>query len=463
MRKNYVWKTIITAAIAGGMLAAPVSAEQFHFSVCMEGTTMEDYKDILTGMGISADLASDEEGQALLTAALEYNGERFLGADIYTDGTQILAALPELSETVYRADITSLAGQLEESAGSVTEEYAEDLFDEETQELITALGGIDWEGLAGRYMLHCSSEILQLQSSIEVTEPEDAVLAIGEEEVTCSGANVVIGKDAIVDLADATAEFVLQDEECGELLQMFSEETLSEEDKKEIQEGIHYMLSEYLNSISLTFYLTPEDELAFLDCSMMLGEDGSRVFFTLQKTGGQGVKDGMQISLESYNASEDTLSTISLERTLTAAEDGTDTDSYVFSIYQSEGESTAELMYASAEGSYNEETGDFGAQVTFTVSGENLFTAMTGGRSSVSEDSFDFTCNYLTVYAGGESVTLSGSVSGSDTGTEIAFDTENKEILDLFEASGEELEEEGEKLYENFSILITKTFLSLVY
>lgn len=175
----------------------------------------------MSGAGLGMDVKRDvDSGRQLVELSMQYGGGELADAQIYTDDTQIMAAVPALSGRVFTLDyVNDLEGQLINSpyAAQKLEEQGIDI-----EALANYLGQykdalsdeksmLDLKALWNRYK-EGSKAIDDLKAAMTVTKQEKKDFTIDGQSESCRGYHVTLTKDALVNFAKTTREFFLNDE-----------------------------------------------------------------------------------------------------------------------------------------------------------------------------------------------------------------------------------------------------------
>lgn len=177
---------------------------------------------MLTGAGVSIHAASDVANKKFTeTVGIQYSGMDLANLTIYADDTYLMAALPEFTSKVLTVNYADdLMGQIENSPMAAE---IEELFTEEEKEAfenyITYLTDIysgektpfDLKALWQRYK-EGSQAMSNFKEAMTVTKADSQNLSYDGKEQKCTGYDVVIPKEAVVDFARTSSKFFLEDE-----------------------------------------------------------------------------------------------------------------------------------------------------------------------------------------------------------------------------------------------------------
>lgn len=397
-----VWKKMTAGIVCAGMLAMPVSAMEIQGRLTLEELYMEELNGLLDGSELLVNVRLDTDA-FLADAALTYNGDQILSAQVYSDLEDIYVALPELTDTVYRLDGEQTAQMLLESYN------AEMLIDDTgSAALPAAFADIDYGALAERWMEYCGEALTGLSEDMSIFTVENQDFEIGGETVSCPGAGITVPSSAVVDLADASVAFAAQDEECASLLRETMDVDISE-NAEELRSELREALESSLTDMNVALYQTEEGDLVSLEVYTTPLADGSQVSFGLSGNG-------------------DVLSGTSF-----------------YSVFEAADGDEADSLRLENSFSYDETTGAYTLGSGAWVNGLNEYVVKGSGTSLLTDGGFDFTCDQFEIQLENEiSILLSGALSMDKGDAEIAFDTAG--AVDVLNLTEEELEAEGNAL-----------------
>lgn len=190
-------------------------------SLAFAGSSNPDLN-MLMGAGVNIHAASDVTNKKFVeTVGIQYSGMDLANLTIYADDTYLMAALPEFTSRVLTVNYADdLAGQIANSPLAAEIEY---LFTEEEKEAfenyIAYLTDIsagkktpfDLKALWQRYK-EGSQAMNNFKEAITVTKADSQTFSYDGKEQKCTGYDVVIPKEAVVDFARTSSKFFLEDE-----------------------------------------------------------------------------------------------------------------------------------------------------------------------------------------------------------------------------------------------------------
>lgn len=190
-------------------------------SLAFAGSSNPDLN-MLMGAGVNIHAASDVTNKKFTeTIGIQYSGMDLANLIIYADDTYLMAALPEFTSKVLTVNYADdLAGQIANSPLAAEMEY---MFTEEEMEAfenyIAYLTDIssekktpfDLKALWQRYK-EGSQAMGNFKEAITVTKADSQTFSYDGKEQKCTGYDVVIPKEAVVEFARTSSKFFLEDE-----------------------------------------------------------------------------------------------------------------------------------------------------------------------------------------------------------------------------------------------------------
>ncbi|MDO5423344.1 MAG: hypothetical protein Q4F41_06420 [Eubacteriales bacterium] len=473
MRMKKIGKTLLCSMMIASLAAQPVLAAEtapegeVNFWVKVESTNIPELK-AYKALKYAASILTDGD-QGKVTMNLEQDDEPLLSGSIYLKENTLYIALPELTDTVFTADLETyqkeLLGETDEKAPTVnpfavldpeqsSDQPAENLWDSQ----IEWLQGIDYEALTERYLKYCEKTFEYVDNAVTTEDLPEASYEIDGEYVTCQGTSTVIPKEAMLRLIDATVDFGLRDKECRQILDtLFGSEVDFDQDAHDIQESIYSSAEEFLADTYIQEYRTPENEQAAIHVTMY-SDDGTYLGASLINRGGETIDENFYMNYGIWADGE----SVSYSVTKNAKHSDsvtTNTISIDFNISDEEGygneNDTLDIVT-----SYDGETGDYTLTCTVAEDENNLGTLTSYGVLTFEDGGLNLECENITWMSEGKYVSASAGLYGGELVSDLSFDVDQAKLLDLFAASDEEIDEEMESMNHKMQMIAMRFMLA---
>lgn len=290
------------------------------FSLILDSCSEETVNNF-AGSGLRIDARDDKENQkSAVDLAAVYNHMDLLTINVYFGDDKLMAAVPELLDTVFVADLgdgleerlaaSPTIGPALEAQGADIEgivAYFKDVMDQAQEN--GASDPYDLKGLINRYKEGCKAQE-NFKAAMTVEKAGKAEFQMDGKAVSCKGYQVHISKDAMIDFLRTSSDFFLQDEQLKQaylenleastkLMELFgtdyeglSAEELQEqtydEASKQIQDAVTE-LDKFLQDMDMMVYVDPKGRLAAVTGSTAIaveGEDPQTITFEAYLEGG---------------------------------------------------------------------------------------------------------------------------------------------------------------------------------
>lgn len=281
-----------------------------EFSLALEQCS-EEMASPFIGTGFSVVSQSDIQ-QKRISAQLETRiaNMDFVDMDLYLDQEELAIAVPKISRhvfTVYygndlegQIDDSPVAGELIRQTGIQTSaindymDYIWSIYDAQGER------PFDLEALWTRYK-EGSQAIHDLKEAITVEKTESASYTIDGKTVKCRGYHVVIPQQAMIDFADTTSQFLIEDKTLKDDVADFLSQMIAVSggrgiggmSAKELQREAWDTLEEYadlaveamedsVEDITMTVYVDKKGRLAAFEAETSLDIDGEELEVTAE-------------------------------------------------------------------------------------------------------------------------------------------------------------------------------------
>lgn len=271
----------------------------------------------MQGAGFSLDAREDREKGAMdMDFGLQYGGMDVMNAKVYLDSSELAFALPDMTDKVFSLNLaedlnTQIAnspylGKNMSDVGIDLQSYAD--YMKKVNELSHSETPLfDVAALWDRYKTG-SEAINNLKAAMTVEKGEKKSFTIDGKEQECSGYDVVLTKDSLVQFFDETKDFFLEDETLKkdmitylELLNTLNESVYGSVDlsavygldstgedmtpeKQQVElwtstdeelEELLSQLEDVMGDVNLAVYVTNDGKLASFDYSTTVSEKTS--------------------------------------------------------------------------------------------------------------------------------------------------------------------------------------------
>ncbi len=448
---------------------------------------------IFQGAGITIDTASDPVNKKFSEKlGIIYSGMDLATIDIYGDDTYIMASVPELTSKVLTINYAdNLSEQIansplmQESGITLTEEdkqaienyaaYLSSIYSGEKQPF-------DVKALLQRYK-EGSQAMGNLKEALTVTKAENSRLMYNGKEQTCTGYDVIIPKEALIEFLRTTSRFFMEDEGLkGDLLEYIkvvlemsrmsyaaaddemdlpAPEELLSEFWTELDTGFEDIITDLERildgNITMKVYVTKKGQLAAMDVSCAFADSGSTLVMTAKAVleGGSYPTQNGSLTV-AMTENEDTI-------TCNFTKSGEYTDAALNSGWKFQIEYAGETVCAEYENAYDRTTNDSAIRISFGDGSEESGVDITlDGVVDLLEKgkNIHYTLDSLTVEdaSGLMFFELDGALYLRELQTEIMVP--EGEQMDVLAASGQDWEELiNEVVMSVYSMILGGSFL----
>lgn len=427
----------------------------------------------LTSGKIGVTVLNDVENKKMfMSMGADYADMNLANMLFYLDDKQLVVSLPELSKKAFTLNYAeNLEEQISKSPyiGQMIAESGVDIagfenYLKKCNEIASSGTELfNVQELWNRYK-EGSKAIDDLKAAMTVQEADKKSFTINGKEQDCSGYEVTITRDALVQFLTTTKEFFLADEtlkkdfveymtlvtqlqgnmpsELSEEWTNLTPEQIQEKawkDAEEQTDNVIKELKESMGDVALTVYVTKEGKMASFDYSTVakIQEEDVKLYGTVTFAGGYNMMANVSAVLNIEDASKE-VATIKMDKTgeYKAGQDFTGT----LSITAGAKEETYGMLY---NGSYSEESGAYKVSVDLQENGNSAFLVTSSGAIQDLEkgksfklvmDSLKMETNRIT----GENqfIELSGSYNAGPLNQEIEMPT--GESFDVLAGTEEE-------------------------
>ena len=539
MKRKRIFRSAAAVLMACALTAPQVYAEEAStqqenveagFWLGLKSTNIPEVEAYTALKGALKFLSKGEEGK--VEAQVSDGDKALLTGNLYVKDGTIYMTVPELTNKTFSVTLADVEKWLNDNAVLDTEVsgFGEDTTEAETDgeetevpeessetsnidDIAEMFEGIDYTALLERYEKYCSDAISGLADSIETQDYGERDYSINGEYVTCQGTMITIPKDSAIDVADATVEFVFQDETCKDLLDQLTNGQLEDEDQ--IKEEIHNALEDSFGNIYFAEYTTPDGETAAWYLSMDQSDEMDYFLMSVENKGGEEIGENFDFQY-SYSTDQTSVNFF-IERE--AEHDGSTTNVHVSSTMETgtqapvelqaiggsdgptsilvqdadetetdaveteiaetetvETETVDETEFLGAEieteddfpdsyadysvvgadwdSSYDSESGDYSVTFSMSQDGYDLFQVDADGNVGENDGTWTLSCDSLKISCDDQYIELEGAVYGGDLMSELTFDGNLQTALNLMSASEEELTEVGTAMSQQLQLII---------
>ena len=539
MKRKRIFRSAAAVLMACALTAPQVYAEEAStqpenveagFWLGLKSTNIPEVEAYTALKGALKFLSKGEEGK--VEAQVSDGDKALLTGNLYVKDGTIYMTVPELTNKTFSVTLADVEKWLNDNAVLDTEVsgFGEDTMEAETDgeeteapaessetpnidDIAEMFEGIDYTALLERYEKYCSDAISGLADSIETQDYGERDYSINGEYVTCQGTMITIPKDSAIDVADATVEFVFQDETCKDLLDQLTNGQLEDEDQ--IKEEIHNALEDSFGNIYFAEYTTPDGETAAWYLSMDQSDEMDYFLMSVENKGGEEIGENFDFQY-SYSTDQTSVNFF-IERE--AEHDGSTTNVHVSSTMETgtqapvelqaiggsdgptsilvqdadetetdaveteiaetetvETETVDETEFLGAEieteddfpdsyadysvvgadwdSSYDSESGDYSVTFSMSQDGYDLFQVDADGNVGENDGTWTLSCDSLKISCDDQYIELEGAVYGGDLMSELTFDGNLQTALNLMSASEEELTEVGTAMSQQLQLII---------
>lgn len=378
------------------------TSRQTGLRLVLDSCSEKEISQAASGAGIRAEARTDLENQAYsVDMGVIFQNMDLATMELYYGDDSLQAALPELCSQVFTLDLSDdLAERVKESPllGPLAESQGIDV--EAIQEYLEIAAGqveqnggsdrYDLKGLLQRYKDGCQAQE-NLKAAMTVRKTGKDKFRMDGAEVTCTGYQVNISKDSMIDFLRTSSDFFLQDEALkdnylkqlqmstilmravGSAVDVPSAGDMMNESYEQAQERVNEMidlLESGLNDVEMKVYVDKKGRLAAVKGSTTVnpvdsealksgksaGNDKApvQIIFDVQLQGGNYLTQNATAEVELSKKDDSDPVTIRLKRDGTY--DGSqNADRIVIDLQGDEdisGSFTYENIYASSTGSY---------------------------------------------------------------------------------------------------------------
>lgn len=316
------------------------------FSLILDSCSEEAVNNF-AGSGLRIDAKDDRENlKSAVDIAAIYNNMDLLTINMYYGDDKLMAAVPELLDMVFVADLgdglgeriasSPIIGPALEAQGADIEglvAYFKDVMDQEQEN--GSSDPYDLKGLINRYKEGCKAQE-NFKAAMTVEKAGKSELQMDGKTVSCRGYQVHISKDAMIDFLRTSSDFFLQDEELKQaylenleastkMMELFGtsyeglsakelQEQTYEEASRQIQDAITE-LDKVLQDMDMLVYVDHKGRLAAVTGSTAVaaeGEEPQTVAFEAYLEGGSYLTQNARASV-TVDTKEDPV-TVKLEK-----------------------------------------------------------------------------------------------------------------------------------------------------
>lgn len=290
------------------------------FSLILDSCSEEAVNNF-AGSGLRIDAKDDRENlKSVVDIAAIYNNMDLLTINMYYGDDKLMAAVPELLDMVFVADLgdglderiasSPIIGPALEAQGADIEgivAYFKDTIDQAQEK--NSSDPYDLKGLYNRYKEGCKAQE-NFKAAMTVEKAGKAELQMDGKTVSCKGYQVHVSKDAMIDFLRTSSDFFLQDEELKQaylenleastkMMELFgtayeglSAKELQEQTYEEASRQIQDAITEFdkvLQDMDMMVYVDSKGRLAAVTGSTAVvaaGEEPQTVAFEAYLEGG---------------------------------------------------------------------------------------------------------------------------------------------------------------------------------
>lgn len=281
------------------------------FSLILEDCSQAEVK-AFAGSGLKVSGKSDRtNNKSSADIAVIYKDMELANINAYYGNDTLMMAIPQLSGKVFTVDISDgLAERIESSplVGPALKEAGVDVdglfgyFQEEIELAESGQSVMDFEALMTRFKEGTQAQE-KFKEALEVKKGEKGTFTLDGEEVACSGYEVLVSKDSMMEFLRTSTDFFLNDQELKDQFLRQLEQSVKitelmggmtagisadqmyadsmEEITKAVDEMIDY-LDQSLNNVTMTVYVDKKGRLAAVDGTTQLSVEESGVSGNIQ-------------------------------------------------------------------------------------------------------------------------------------------------------------------------------------
>lgn len=283
--------------------------------------------EILSGGGLTVQEQTDHEaGNSWASVGLNYKGLQLGEIQAYYDDAVLQLAVPDFSSRVFQIDmgdglkeqianspLLEMAGMSQEEKDVIAEYYAGYL-NSITGEPLTM------EEIWSRFK-ESGTAVSDFVGAVQAEKAGKETFRMDGKDVSCTGYNVTVSRDAMSDFITSFTDFILEDEELKDLvmtqigasMELYSMEGDAAQDGYEemaegIREGVDQICAA-LTDLQMVVYVDGQGRMAAWDCDTSIAADGDETVISLElrPQGGTYLLQNMTGKLEIENGGETVL------------------------------------------------------------------------------------------------------------------------------------------------------------
>ncbi len=430
----------------------------------------------LVGAGFTLDAKSDVQGVKFSeNMSIQYGGMDLAHIQLYGDDTYLKAAVPELSGRVFSINYADdLAGQLENSP--LVLEMGLELTEEDKalvndyMEYVSGLYSSDNEtfdimALWERYKTG-SQAINDFKAAMTVEKKsETQTMIYNGQEAACTGYDVVLPRDSVIQFVRTTADFFLTDETMKQdileymtwMMRLSDGMGMSDSEltalvtgqwndmDQSVDEAIAALDEALQQDVTMTVYVDKKGNLVSLEVSTEFTVSEGEVLYAdgrVQLAGGAYPTQNGEMSLDLSDGTD----TISLKLN----KSGEYTDAVLNSAWDLSLESDGTVMSLNYQSDYDRASGDLSIAMVPSMDGESIIITVDGIVDELEKGkNIHYTVDSIKIEVeGGYYVELAGSAYIKQLEGEIT-PPEGTE-MDVLAATEDEWNEVGEEIIMGF-------------